>query len=248
MTERMQLGLVGLGRFGRFAAAHLRREFEIVAADACDVSAACAELGIRHGAVAEAAASPVVLLAVPIQALRPALQEIAPHVAPDALVADVCSVKVEPLRWMRELLPDHVELLGTHPMFGPESASAGLQGQVIVLCPERTTHMAQACALMERLGLEVIVADADTHDRQVAYTQALAQYLGRVVRDLEGAAFPITTPAARRLREVARTVGSDSWELFAAIQEVNPYALAMRKDVRRRLAEIDRRLATGPAE
>jgi hypothetical protein len=32
---------------------------------------------------------------------------------------DVCSVKERPIRWMQELLPEDVDILGTHPMFGP---------------------------------------------------------------------------------------------------------------------------------
>lgn len=239
MTQAKQLGLVGFGRFGRFAARHLRAHFDIVAADLRPVRAQADDLGIRHGDLAEAAACPYVLLAVPVQALPGVLDAISPHLAPGALVADVCSVKVAPLRWMRERLPEHVEIVGTHPMFGPRSAADGLQGHVIVVCPERTERRSPVCAFLERLGLEVIVSDAETHDRQAAYTQALAQYLGRALAEIEGADHPIATPAARRLREVARLVADDTAELFAAIEKLNPYALQMRRRLRERLDEID---------
>lgn len=35
---------------------------------------------------------------------------------------DVCSVKVWPCRWLEKYCPDDVEILGSHPMFGPDSA------------------------------------------------------------------------------------------------------------------------------
>jgi len=34
-----------------------------------------------------------------------------------------------PVRWMRELLPPDVAILGSHPMFGPDSAAESLQGR-----------------------------------------------------------------------------------------------------------------------
>ena len=65
------------------------------------------------------------------------LKQIAPLLKPGAIVADVCSVKVYPARWMQELLPPSVEILATHPMFGPDSAAKSVAGYKIVLCPER---------------------------------------------------------------------------------------------------------------
>lgn len=242
MTQRKQLGLVGLGQFGRFAARHLRAHFDVLAADVRPVQAQAADLGIRTGSVAEAAARPIVLLAVPVQALPDALDEVAEHLIRDALVVDVCSVKVAPMRWMRERLPEHVEIVGTHPMFGPRSAPGSLDGQVIVVCPERTERTAPVCKFLEDLGLEVIVSDAETHDRQAAHTQALAQYVGRALLEIDGADYPIATPAARRLREVSRLVGDDTCELFAAIQKINPYALQMRRRLHERLDELDREI------
>lgn len=242
MTQPKQLGLVGFGQFGRFMARHLRAHFDILVADARPMHAQAAELGVRAGSVAEAAARPFVLLAVPVQAMPAALDAVAPHLPAGALVVDVCSVKIAPLRWMRERLPEHVEIVGTHPMFGPQSAPDTLDGHVIVLCPERTERMSLVCRFLEDLGLEVIVSDAVTHDRQAARTQALAQYLGRALMEIDGADFPITTLAARRLREAARLVGEDSGELFAAIQKANPYALEMRRHLRQRLDELDREI------
>ena len=67
---------------------------------------------------------------------------IAPLLSPDALVIDVCSVKEYPVRLMKELLPERVSILATHPMFGPDSAAHALQGRKIVLCAERIADFA----------------------------------------------------------------------------------------------------------
>lgn len=246
MTRAKQLGLIGFGQFGQFCARHLRDRFEVLVSDCRPVEPAARSLGIRCVSIVEAASAPVVVLAVPVQALRDVLDAIAPYLVPGALVVDVCSVKVHPQRWMAERLPAHVEILGSHPMFGPQSAADGLAGHTIVLCPQRTERVAAAASLLESLGLRVIVSDPDTHDRQAAYTQALAQFVGRAIRDIEGADFAIGTRAASLLRQAARMVADDSDELFAAIQDFNPHAREMRDEVRRRLAQIDGELGDDP--
>lgn len=238
-----KLGLIGFGAFGRLAAEHLRDHFDIVAADAVDRSAEAAALGVGWATPEEAAGRPFVLLAVPIQSFRDALEAIRDHVQPGALVVDVGSVKVAALAAMTEVLPEEVEIIGTHPMFGPQSAADGLSGHRIVVCPARTERLdAVRDFLAGRLGLEVHVCDAETHDRQIARTQALAQFVGRALAKLEESDSPVRTPGYDQLRDVADTVGADSWELFTAIQNLNPYAAEMREELLRHLSELQRRL------
>ncbi len=44
------------------------------------------------------------------------------RLAPDVLVMDTCSVKTHPVGLMERMLPATISILGTHPMFGPDSA------------------------------------------------------------------------------------------------------------------------------
>ncbi len=246
MSANKRLGLIGFGQFGRFAAPFLTPHFDLLVYDTADIEPFALEFEVQSVTLEEAAACEVVVLAVPIQAMRATLAKIAGSVRDGALIVDVCSVKGAPLQWMREALPEHVEIIGTHPMFGPNSAGESLQGQQIVVCPERTTRLDRVAEFLEGLGLRVIVTDADRHDRECAHTQALAQYLGRALRRVEGRELDIRTPAAVLLREVEHIVEADSWELFAAIETVNPYAAEMRREIRERLDELEERLANEP--
>lgn len=239
-----KLGLIGLGAFGRLAALHLREHFEIVAADAVDRSDEAAELGIAWGSTAEAAACPYVLLAVPVQSFPALLESARVHMQPGALVMDVASVKLATAIAMEQFLPDYVEILATHPMFGPQSAADGLAGHRIVLCPVRTQRLESARDFLEKeLGLDVHVCDAETHDRDIAQTQALAQFVGRALAQMEKNDSPVRTPGYNRLREVADTVSDDTWELFTAIQNLNPYSAKMRAELLGQLEDLQRRLA-----
>lgn len=243
--EPKRLGLIGFGQFGEFAAGHLTRRFTVLATDRADRSAAAAEAGARWVDLEAAAGCPIVVLAVPVQATAAVLEAVRPHLRPGTLVVDVGSVKALPVRLMLELLPEEMEVLGTHPMFGPQSAADGLAGHRIVLCPARleAARLERARAfLAEELGLDVIVTDPDTHDREIAETQGLAQYVGRALAALEASASPIRTPGYDRLRRVARTVGGDTLELFQAIQELNPHTPEVRRRFREALGAVDAQL------
>src|SRR5438067_2296591 len=132
------LGVVGFGQFGQLAVRTLKDHFEVLAADrAPEAAARAAEAGVAFGSLAQAAACDVVVVAVPMAAVESVFTELAPHLAPGALVVDVGSVKMRPVRWMTELLPAHVDLVATHPLFGPQSARDSLKGLRFVVCPVR---------------------------------------------------------------------------------------------------------------
>lgn len=242
--EHHELGLLGLGQFGAFAARHLAPHFEIVATDRRPLEGRARSVGARWGSLDDVAACPLVVLAVPLQAFETALEELAPRLSSGAVVVDVGSVKVRPARLMERLLPREAEIVGTHPMFGPQSAADGIEGHRIVVCPLRVERPeAIESFLSGELGLEVIVTDPESHDRAVARTQGLAQFIGRALARLDEGDPRIRTPAYDQLRAVAETVGSDTWELFSAIQNLNPHGAAARRELRDALESLDRRLA-----
>ena len=229
------LGIVGFGAFGSFAADHLRQHFDVIVTDTDDRAAAARQAGLGWAALDVVARCDAVVLSVPVQALCDTLDAVAPLLSAGTLVADVASVKIEPARWMLERLPAECEIIGTHPLFGPRSAVDGLAGHRIAICPLRTERTPAIQAFLERLGLEVIVTDPDTHDRQAAKSQAVAQYLGRALHDLQIDQYPIRTRTAELFAEAGRLMAGDSPELFDAIQHLNPHAAEARAELRERL-------------
>jgi len=239
---------VGLGRFGSFAAAHLAQEVEVFGYDpslAEGSAEALGEAGVQLGNLASAAACEVVVLAVPVQALRDTLDEIRELLQPGALVLDVCSVKSAPMRWLADALPESVDYVGSHPLFGPASAADGLEEHRVVLCPGRGQDRVDCVArFLRSIGLYVLVTDADTHDRECARGQVLAQYIGRALGALDAPDTELRTDASDLLFEIANLVGDDADELFAAIQNLNPYAAEARDELRHALAQLDEELGS----
>lgn len=232
------LGLIGVGAFGEFCMPHLRSHFDLVPHDPCR------QLGAD---LATAAAQDIVLLAVPFAQIAEVAAEIAPHLRPGALVLDVCSIKVKPLAALAALLPDHVAIVGTHPLFGPQSGKSGIRGLRLSLCEVRGGRApAVARFLRRRLGLEVIVTTPEAHDRQMAYVQGLSHLVGRIVAGMDLPPLQQTTASFEHLMRLVDTVRHDSDALFRTIAVENPFVDPVAVRFFRAAAELERKISSLP--
>lgn len=113
------------------------------------------------------------LVAVPIEATGPVVRQLGPHLPREALLADLTSVKLEPLAAMLEAHPGPV--LGLHPLFGPTPAT--LDKQIVITAPGRQPEAGRW--LLEQLaawGAVVVPADAREHDEAMEIVQALRHF------------------------------------------------------------------------
>lgn len=239
------LGLLGVGAFGTLAAPYLARHFDLVLYDPSrDLTLFAREIGARVGAIQEAASCDIVVLAMPIQKLEAALGEIAPHLARGALVVDVVSVKLKPKAIMERLLPPHVDIVGTHPLFGPQSGKNGIAGLTIAVCDARGGRgdaVAAFCA--ENLGLKVVMTTAEEHDRQMAYVQGLTHLMAKIVVALDLPEFSLTTKTYTYLQSMVDMVRYDSDELFRAIERENPFVAEAKDAFFEAARELEDRLS-----
>ena len=115
----------------------------------------------------------LVIVAVPIAALRDVFTAIAPHLTDGALVTDTASTKGEVMKWATELLPESVSFVGGHPMAGKEQtgidhADATLfEGRAYCICPALSaspTAIKSVVGLAQALGAEAVFIDAEEHD------------------------------------------------------------------------------------
>jgi prephenate dehydrogenase len=235
---RPSLGLIGYGAFGAFIAPHLARLCDVAVHDPAQ-----AALPGRAATLAEAAARDVVVLAVPLAALRSVAEAIAPLLRPGTLVVDVCSLKVAPLAILAEVLPPGVDLLGTHPLFGPQSGRAGIAGLQLALCPVpgrargRLARLAPR-ALARAFGLQVTLATAEEHDRQMAYVQGLTHIVSRIVLAMDLPPLALRTTTYGHLDRMVETVRHDSDALFRTIARDNPFAAEVRARFAQATAEV----------
>lgn len=241
---RPTVGIIGFGAFGRLMARHLSGHMSLLAYDPVPP----APRGVRvDGAVMAGlpavAACDIVVLAAPVSRLAEVVAAIAPLLRPGALVVDVGSVKVVPAGILRAGLPAHVEILGTHPLFGPQSARDGVAGHKIALCPGRGQQWRRVAAFLRRvLRLDVIVTTPEAHDREAATVQGLTHLIAKVLVRMEPLPTRMTTASFDRLCQAVEMVRHDAPDVFLAIEQANPYAPDVRRRFFQLAAELDREL------
>ncbi len=233
------IGIIGAGRFGAYFAGQLERVgYAVHRADATDAPAARAEKRAR------ACASPIVIYAVPIRHLEEAILETRAALAADTLVMDVCSVKMIPCALLERYLPGR-PIVGTHPLFGEQSAPGSCAGQRIAVC--RLGAYRDAAARVEEicttLGLTIVRCTPVEHDAQIARTQFLTHFIGRGTVRAGIERLMLSTRTFEALMDIVDIVCHDSEELFEDMAAFNPMVPAVRADFLAALHAIDARLS-----
>jgi prephenate dehydrogenase len=230
----MRIAIIGgSGEFGRLFARLFRdegHEVLITGRNPEKGAEVARELGVRFlGDNREAAAwSEVTVISVFIENTVEVIREVAPHLSPGSLLMDVTSVKVEPCRAMAEAAPEGVEIIGTHPMFGPRVRS--IEGLTFILTPIRAERWEKFLLdFLERHKARVVITTPEEHDRIMSLVQGLTHFTyiatAATLEELE-----VDVPYSRKFASpiyelmldlIARIVGQ-SPRLYASIQMHNP--------------------------
>ena len=228
------VGLIGYGSFGELLVEllHGRVKTKVYSRTSGKVP--------RHlrASIEEVAVCDYVVLAIPLAVYQAVLAELAKLIAPTTVVIDVCSVKVVPCELISELLP-HNRLVATHPLFGPQTAAAGLKNLTMVICDEES-DAAQALlvdAFCKTLGLKVVHMSADEHDRQMAKVHALTFFVAEALNGLDLESVTLKTPSFAKLTDLASLTEVESRALLDTLQTGNPYAAGVRREFVRKVEE-----------
>ena len=218
---------MGFGRFGKMVYEHLSRDKKLQVYD-CDSRKL---RGITQQATfEEVTAAQLIVLCVPISKVEETCKRMAPFLREGQIVVDTCSVKVRPVEWMSAHLPESVQILGTHPLFGPDSGKEGIAGLKIALSPVRLK--AETYGLirryLERLQLVTIETTPEEHDRQIAKSQAVFHLIAQAMKRLDWSTKAISTPGPEAFNRLVRSVQHDTDQLFLDLERENPYAAKWR--------------------
>ncbi len=238
----MVVGVYGLGRFGSFWASLLAQHFTVKGFTRS--GGRSVPHGVSWASEEEVLSCDALFLAVSISSMEQVVGRIASQISERTVVFDTCSVKLYPISVMKRILPKEVRIIGTHPMFGPDSGRNGVSGLPIVYCPVRVDE-ATASEWRSRflnMGLRVSDLSPEEHDREVAYTQGVTHFVGRVLNDLGLKPSAISTVGYAKLLEIIEQTCNDPWQLFLDLQRYNPYTAQMRVALYTSLTKIKDRL------
>ncbi len=261
------VGIVGLGQIGGSLAAAIKVHGAPYRVRAWDRRTASLAMGRERGWVDEAAGSAaeavagahLVVLAVPVTAVRRLLAEIAPALDQGQIVTDVGSTKASIVAEAARVLPDGVDFVGGHPVAGTERSGVEaadprlFDARPCVLTPLPATPAGavdRVEALWASLGARVVRMPPDAHDRVFAWVSHLPHLLAytltwAVLEKLQDRDLSLAGPS---LRDWTRVVGSPP-ALWRDICMENREALArVLGEFEEELAAVRKRLETGDAE
>ena len=122
-----------------------------------------------------AAMSDMLVVSVPINNTVSVIREVGPFMRKGSVMVDVTSIKEEPLRAMEESLPENVEYIPTHPVFGPRTTE--LDNQIIVLTPTKKGEWYKRVHdYLESKNMRVIETTAEHHDYMMSIVQVLTHF------------------------------------------------------------------------
>jgi prephenate dehydrogenase len=203
--------------------------------------------------------SDLIILAVPVLAIKDWMHKLAPVLGPNQLVTDVGSTKLEITTLARELFstPGRARFLPGHPMAGKESGGATLAEAFLfvramwLFTPiyEDTHPLEQEWRdWVARFGARSMDLDPARHDELCAWVshlpQMLSTALAALLEDRFGDASDIFEVGGRALRETTR-LGASPFSMWrdVAMTNTEPIAETLHA-LEQRLAHVRENLRT----
>jgi prephenate dehydrogenase len=187
---------------------------------------------LRQIQMQDIAEADLVIPCIPISAFEKTIQKMAPFLKHEAIVMDICSVKIQPIQHMKKHLPKNVQIIATHPMYGPDSfrINGGLRGLRLMMHNVRAkekTFMTMH-AFFKSLKLTVLLMTPTKHDKWMAWSLGYSYLVGKIGQRLKITQTPIDTLDFELLLKNKDIVSHDSEELFLDMQRHNPFAKGVR--------------------
>ncbi len=224
------VGIIGQGAFGKLALSLVPKDITRHTFDLSDTDNQFATVGRCD----------IVLLAVPLCAYEDVLTKLKPYLRAEALLIDVCSVKLKPAEFIEKLLPEHKNVLLTHPLFGPETYRRDDSRPTLVICSKptgRSSEVVEFCR--NELGMNIAATTPDEHDKEMAFVHAMTFFIARGLRGIKFDRLMLETPSFRHIKQLAHLDRVHSQELFETIMLGNPYAAEARTRIMSQLEQVN---------
>ena len=234
------VGIIGFGRFGKVLANILQRGFAI---KAYDPKPAGPFPGVQFLDLDTVLNEKVIFIAVPIRHFESVIADISKKLKKETTLIDVCSVKSYPVNIMLKILPDHIGVIATHPMFGPDSYMSNSNLKMMI---NNTRDLYNQYSFWKRFfsdqSIQIIEMTPDQHDRLAAKTQGVTHFLGRMLKEFGIKKTNIATQGFRDLLDLVGQTCNDTWELYADLQLYNPYTEDMVEKLKASTNKLDNQL------
>ena len=241
-----EIGLIGYGNFGKFIHENLSEYFSF---HIYDINQSNRDIVFSN--LKTCLSKEIIIISIPVQYIEDFLINNSNLFNKTSLVLDVSSVKIKPLQLMDRYLPKDIGIIGTHPLFGPNSFPKSEDGDnkkfKIALCPYRNTDWAHtADFLADKLGLDVIIKTPEEHDREMAYIQGLSHLIAKAMNEMDIKEMNLKTRSYEYLLKMYQMLKNDTDDLFMTIENENPFAEEARNQFIKQLNKINDNIRKQP--
>lgn len=230
-----KVSIIGYGRFGAMLHALLSKGFEVDVYDKKQINSS----DVNEVSLKDALKNETIFIAVPIRDFESLIHEIKNDIQGNKTVIDVCSVKVFPKNVMTQNLSAEIDIIATHPLFGPDSLKDS--GSVMTMESVRDSYGRFEFwkNYFDSQSITIEEISAEEHDMMAARSQGLTHFVGRVIDDFGTDQTRIDTEGYKALHKLVNQTCNDSWELFEDIQSYNPYTQKMVSELSESFKKIN---------
>lgn len=252
--SKLKIGIVGFGTFGQFLAKRMvQAGHEVIATSRSPYQDVAAQIGVGYFTDANDFCEEhpeVVIMATSILSLEAVLASLpVQRLKRSTLFVDVLSVKEFPKRLLLRELPREVDVLCTHPMFGPDSGKgswAGLNMQFdrvrIANKPESQRRCDAFLQFFEKEGCKMVEMSCEEHDQLAASTQFITHTVGRMLGAMQLQPTPIDTKGFQSLLSLVDNTANDSFDLYYGLFMYNQNSTEQLDRLEKAFDEVKARL------
>lgn len=237
-ANRLKIGIVGFGKFGQFLAQRMSKAgHTVIATSRGNYHKEAERLGATFFPNADDFCEEhpdVVILCTSILSLKDVTTALPiARLKRNTLFVDVLSVKQFPKSLLLRHLPPEVDILCTHPMFGPDSGKGSWSGLTFMYekvrvgrSSLREKRVDNFLTFFKDEGCTMVEMTCEEHDKQAASTQFITHTVGRTLGTMGLQPTPIDTKGFQSLLNLVENTANDSFDLYYGLFMYNPNATA----------------------
>jgi arogenate dehydrogenase (NADP+), plant len=254
--SKLTVGIVGFGTFGQFLARRLvTAGHTVIATSRSPYEEVAASMGVSYFRDSDDFCEQhpdVVILATSILSMDQVLARLpVQRLRRNTLIVDVLSVKEFPKRLLLSKLPRQVDILCTHPMFGPDSGKASWEGLNFMYERVRigdSEDRQERCEIFldffRKQGCKMVEITCEEHDKAAASTQFITHTVGRMLGAMGLESTPIDTKGYQSLLSLVENTTNDSFELYYGLFMYNQNATQELDRLERAFDDVKKQLFT----
>lgn len=246
---KLKIGIVGFGTFGQFLAkAFVELGHAVFAQSRGDYTELANGIGVSYFTdVTELFKQglDVVVMCMSIISFEDIMKKLPWDKACDCLIVDVLSVKMHPKEVLVKHVPAGLDILCTHPMFGPESGKYSWKSLPMMFDKVRIEKQIRCDAFLNIFrtkGCRMLQMSCELHDAYAAGSQFITHTTGRVLSKLGLESTPINTKGFESLLKLIENTSKDSFDLFHGLFKFNPHAEAQINGFQQAFEDVKNRL------